>query len=184
MENIIAKLLGDFEDGKMSRRQLIQSLAIAATAASGASAAVASAPAAAGGFKTISVDHISYQVSDYARTRDFYADLMGMTVAGDNGSNSCELQFGDSVLISRTRRQRRGEAADTNPGPRIDHMAYKIADWDTDTVKAELERRGLTPRLDRKPGTNNVSFHVADPDGYDLQIAGDMKEGDSLWGTG
>lgn len=184
MQNIIAKLLRDFDNGKMSRRQLIQSLALAATAASGVRAAVTSAPAAVSGFKTISVDHISYQVSDYARTRDFYADLMGMTVAGDNGSNSCELQFGDSVLISRTRRQRRGEAADPNPGPRIDHMAYKIADWDTDTVRAELERRGLTPRLDRKPGTNNVSFHVADPDGYDLQIAGDMKEGDSLWGTG
>ena len=34
MEHIIAKLLQNFEDGKMTRRQLIQSLALAATAAS------------------------------------------------------------------------------------------------------------------------------------------------------
>ena len=33
MEQIIARLLGDFESGKMNRRQLIQSLALAATAA-------------------------------------------------------------------------------------------------------------------------------------------------------
>jgi hypothetical protein len=33
MENIIAKLVQDFEQGKMSRRQLIQSLSIAAAAA-------------------------------------------------------------------------------------------------------------------------------------------------------
>ena len=33
MEHIMAKLLQDFEQGKMNRRQLIQSIAIAATAA-------------------------------------------------------------------------------------------------------------------------------------------------------
>ena len=37
MENIIAKLLHDFEHGYMSRRQLIQSLAMTATAAAAAS---------------------------------------------------------------------------------------------------------------------------------------------------
>jgi len=39
MEHVIGKLLHDFEDGKMTRRQLIQSLTLAATAASAASAA-------------------------------------------------------------------------------------------------------------------------------------------------
>ena len=34
MEHIIAKLLQDFEQGRMNRRQLIQSLAMAAAAAS------------------------------------------------------------------------------------------------------------------------------------------------------
>src|SRR5690348_15714592 len=63
MEHIIAKLLQEFEQGRMSRRQLIQSLAVAASAA-------AAAPAATGGkaFKAVAVNHISYQVSDYART--------------------------------------------------------------------------------------------------------------------
>ncbi len=68
MGNVIAKLLRDFENGHMSRRQLIQSLALAAAAASTASAA--SGPAAqASGFKAVSVDHISYQVIDYAHRR-------------------------------------------------------------------------------------------------------------------
>jgi Glyoxalase/Bleomycin resistance protein/Dioxygenase superfamily len=79
MENVISQLLQDFENGKMSRRQLIQSLALAATAASVAEAA--------SGFKTIALDHISYQVVDYKKTRDFYKDLMGMTVSDDNGNN-------------------------------------------------------------------------------------------------
>ena len=34
METLIAKLLQDFEQGKMNRRQLVQSLSVAAAAAS------------------------------------------------------------------------------------------------------------------------------------------------------
>jgi hypothetical protein len=47
-------------------------------------------------------------------------------------------------------------------------------------VKAELERRGLKPRLDTGALPTKGSFHVADPDGYDLQIEGTLKAGDSL----
>ena len=176
MENIIAKLLRDFENGHMSRRQLIGSLALAATAASTASAA-GPPTVQTTGFKAISVDHISYQVSDYAKARDWYADLLGMTVAGDNGESSCQLQFGDSLLIARNG----GEGA---TGPTVDHMAYKIENWDSDTVKGELERRGLEPRLDRGPGGTYASYHVSDPDGFTVQISGDLKPGDSLYEGG
>jgi len=41
MENIIAKLLQDFEQGKMNRRQLIQSLAMTAAVAGATGSAVA-----------------------------------------------------------------------------------------------------------------------------------------------
>ena len=83
MEHIIAKLLQDFERGKVNRRQLIQSLALAATAASAASAA----PAAQQGTvaKAISLNHVSYQVADYKKSRDFYAGLFGMKISRDDG---------------------------------------------------------------------------------------------------
>jgi catechol 2,3-dioxygenase-like lactoylglutathione lyase family enzyme len=176
MENIIAQLLQQFENGKMSRRQLIESLALAATTT--AAVAVTESPAqAASGFKTVALDHISYQVANYKRTRDFYADLMGMTVSNDNGNNQCQLHFGDSMVIARNRRA-------TVTQSRVDHIAYRIDDWNTERVKAELERRQLKPRLDTGgPGgpPNFASFHVQDPDGFDLQISGVVKPGDSLY---
>jgi catechol 2,3-dioxygenase-like lactoylglutathione lyase family enzyme len=172
MEHIISQLLQDFEKGRMNRRQLIQSLALAATAASATSA---TAYAAGPGFKTLSVDHISYQVRDYKRTRDFYSNLMGMTVAGDTGSQA-ELHFGDSMMIARNRRQ-----ASANALGHVDHIAFKIADWNTDKVRTELESRGLKPRLDTGGGDGYASFHVTDPDGFDLQISGDPKPGDRLY---
>ena len=162
MEAVISTLIKDFEDGKMDRRQLIQSLALTATAASAVGSTSLGAAAADGkGFKAVAVNHISYQVADYAKTRDFYADLFGMKVSHDDGKQAY-LSFGDhgTWLLPRNARQ---------PGtaPKVDHIAYTIEDWDKDKVKAELERRGLEAR----PDTDD-SFHVKDPDGFDLQISG------------
>ena len=158
MEHIIATLLRDFEQGKMTRRQLIQSLALTATAASAAAtAAAADAPVA----RAVSINHISYQVADYAKTRDFYAGLFGMTVSEDDGKQ-CRLSFGDNILIARSR---------PSPTPKVDHVAYTLANWDTDksvkpAVEAELKRRGLQIR------TTEDSFHVQDPDGFEVQMGG------------
>ena len=157
MENIIAKLLNDFEQGKMNRRQLIRSIAVAAAAAAPAAAAEGK------GFKAVTVNHISYQVADYAKTRDFYVDLFGMKVSGDNGRQA-NLSFGDTFLLPRN-------ARNGGPTPLVNHIAYTIENWNKDKVEAELKRRGLEAR----PDTEN-SFHIKDPDGFDVQISGkDMK---------
>jgi len=155
MESLIAKLLQDFEQGKMDRRQLIRSLAVAASAVAAATPAAAEGK----GFQAVTVNHISYQVKDYAKTRDFYADLLGMKVTQDTGKQ-CYLSFGNTFLLPRNGRE--GSSV-----PRIDHVAYTIEDWDKNAVEAELKRRGLTPRPDTED-----SFHVKDPDGFDLQISG------------
>ena len=158
MEQIIDKLVRDFEEGKLNRRQLVRSLAVAAGTAAGLAP---SATAAGTGFKTVTVNHISYRVADYTKTRDFYADLMGMTVKQDTGQQ-CYLAFGDSFLLPRNAR-----SGSNAPVPLVDHIAYTIEDWDKNKVEAELKRRGLDPRPDTED-----SFHVKDPDGFNLQISG------------
>jgi len=160
MEHFIAKLLEDFDHGKITRRQLIQSLALAATATSTAGA-VALTGDERKGFRAVAVNHIWYQVADYAKTRDFYADLFGLKVVADTGKQ-CRLVLNDSntFIIPRN------APSEVTP-PRIDHIAYTIAAWNKSAVEAELKRRGLNPR----PDTDN-SFHVTDPNGFDLQISG------------
>ena len=163
MENTIAMLLDDFDRGKMTRRQLIKSISIVAVAAAtGVPPALAQTKK---GFKGVAINHISYQVNDYAKTRDFYADIFGMKVVGDTGTQ-CNLILGDTNTFLIPRNAPKGVTP-----PRIDHIAYTIDNWDKNAVKAELERRGLDP----KPDTED-SFHVKDPNGFDLQISGkDMK---------
>src|SRR6185369_17433483 len=150
MESFIARLLQDFEQGKMDRRQLIRSLAVAATAA----AATAPAASAAGKpLEALYVNHISYEVNDYKKVRDFYVDLLGMKVTEDDGKG-CRLVFGNNILIPRNR---------ANGGPaRVDHIAYTVTNWDAekDGVEAELKRRGL-----QYTGSAKTSFQVKDPEG-------------------
>src|SRR5947208_12420370 len=131
MEGVIAKLLQNFEQGKMNRRQLIQSLSLAAAAAAG----IAPAARAAGKpLEALYVNHISYSVNDYKKVRDFYVDLLGMKITEDDGKQ-CRLVFGNNILIPRNRAG----------GPKVDHIAYTITNWDAEKegVEAELKRRGL-----------------------------------------
>jgi hypothetical protein len=84
------------------------------------------------------------------------------------------------MVIARNHRERSGEPPPAQRKGTVDHISYRIEEWDTARVKAELERRGLSPRLDKGGDTPNyVSFHVEDPDGFDLQISGTAKPGDS-----
>jgi catechol 2,3-dioxygenase-like lactoylglutathione lyase family enzyme len=214
MEQLIDNLLREFEHGGMTRRQLIQSLALAAAAAApgatllaqGAQKAPSMIPAAkdTAPWKTVWLDHISYAVSDYRRSAAFYRDLMGWEVKTDEGSRQATLKIGDiGEIIIRNNRQGgdagpttastsgstpAGNATAANTGgqrgnaqPRppltgvINHVSWGVSPWDTDKVKAELERRGLNPRPDMV-GPNFKSFHVFDPDGWDLQISNQTRE--------
>jgi catechol 2,3-dioxygenase-like lactoylglutathione lyase family enzyme len=156
MEPIIAKLLQDFEQGKMNRRQLIKSLAVAATAAS------AMAPAASAEGKPLQalyINHISYQVADYTKVRDFYVNLFGMKVTEDDGKQ-CRLVFGNNMLIPRNR---------PTGTPKVDHIAYTITNWDAEReeLAAELKRRNIP-----FTGDGKTSFHVKDPEGFSVQFGG------------
>ena len=193
MEGVIASLLKDFEDGKMSRRQLIQSLAMVAVAGPAAAAAGdGQAPPAKAPWKTVHLDHISYAVSDYKRSAAFYAGLMGWEMANDNGTNQATLRIGNvGEIIIRNARPASAEASarqaaaaapagGQGAGDRppvtgvINHISWGIEPWDTDGVKAELEKRGLKPRPDMQ-GNDFKSWHVLDPDGWDLQISNQTK---------
>jgi len=54
------------------------------------------------GVQATAFNHVSYQVADYRKTRDFYAGLFGMKVTLDDGMQ-CRLAFGDNLLIARSR---------------------------------------------------------------------------------
>jgi len=187
MESVIARLIGDFENGKLSRRQLVQTLAMVAVGTPMATALAKSAGAAPGGmapaapWKTVWLDHISFQVADYKKSVDFYSDLMGWKVLEDTGTQArLDINgIGEIIIRDRPAGAAAGSPAAPGAGPRpitgvVDHISWGVDPWDSAAVKAELERRHLEPVAD-DVGEDYKSFLVRDPDGWELQISNQTK---------
>ena len=181
MEHVIVGLLQDFEAGKLTRRQLIQALALGVTVGPAAFAAAQKLaekssippPHSPAPWKTVWLDHVSYAVSDYRRSTAFYRDLMGWEIIHDDGQKQCSMKTGNvGGIIIRNRAGFLDAEADKNlPAITgvVDHICWGVQPWDTANVKAELEKRGLSPQPDMNGKFQ--SFHLRDPDGWDLQIS-------------
>jgi catechol 2,3-dioxygenase-like lactoylglutathione lyase family enzyme len=189
MEAFIAQMLTRFEQGKISRRKLAETLALAATtlyAGGTAPTTVEAAPLAGGRgtLKTLLVNHISYGCPDYRPARDFYADVMGMEHVGarDDNGRQATLTIGAkgvtpagsppgtpaTFLIVRNGRgtQEPGggiRGGENMPPPPVkavvNHIAYTIADWDQKRVLEILKKRGLRGRNMKEPREDTVNSY-------------------------
>jgi catechol 2,3-dioxygenase-like lactoylglutathione lyase family enzyme len=131
-------------------------------------------------WKTVWLDHISFEVSNYKETVAFYSALLGWKPGKDEGSqNQCEIGDVGDIIIRRGGGGNRGGGAAAAPTARhatMGHIAFGITPFDPDQVKTELEKRGLTARVDTG-GRGDIhtaaykSFHTTTPNGYDLQIS-------------
>src|SRR4051812_1693593 len=144
----------------------------------------AAAPFEPTDWKTIWLDHISFEVSNYKETAAFYSALLGWKLGTDEGSqNQCQIgDVGDIIIRRGGGGNRAGGAAATSPARRaaMGHIAFGITPFDPDQVKAELDKRGLTSRVDTG-GRGDIhtapykSYHTTTPNGYDLQISATTK---------
>jgi catechol 2,3-dioxygenase-like lactoylglutathione lyase family enzyme len=156
--------------------------------ASHASATLATPPPfASTGWKTVWLDHFSFNVTDYKKSATFYTNLLGWKPTYDEGSQN-ELMMGDvGDIIVRGGNPLYPEfgKAPRRRGTGIDHISFGIAPWDTDGVKAALESRGLKATIDtssrHREGDRWVadeihaaafkSYHTETPNGFNLQIS-------------
>jgi len=132
------------------------------------------------GWKSVWLDHFSFNAANYKESASFYANLLGWKETYDEGSQH-ELMIGDvGDIILRGRNPNdptagRGGAAPAR-GPRIDHISFGISPWDTDGVKAELTKRGLRAQVDTSTRDDihvaaYKSYHTITPNGFNLQIS-------------
>jgi catechol 2,3-dioxygenase-like lactoylglutathione lyase family enzyme len=146
MKSTISKLLATYENGKMSRRELVQGLALLTAASETASAA---------GFEGSGINHISIYVSNLQRSTDYYQRTFACKVNKRDGNN--QLVFGKGFLVLR----------EGKPPGKVDHFAIGVNNFKKESVTADLKARGVTP-IDQQGG--GFGFHVLDPDGFPVQI--------------
>ena len=147
---LISDLVDGYERGRVTRRELIQALAMLAAAGAGATASAA--PLRSG-----SINHVSVLVSDMARSIEFYNRVFGLSVQNEDKANKiARLGIGGKVLVSLR--------VEPPPGL-VDHFAIGVDGFNREAVTKELQAMGLTPRENLEFG-----FHVKDPDGANVQI--------------
>jgi catechol 2,3-dioxygenase-like lactoylglutathione lyase family enzyme len=157
MEAIISNLLNRFEKGGLSRRELVQGLAMLTAAATSPAQAQDSAGAGINGVK---IDHVSVQVTDLPRAVAFYRQMFGFTVVGEDKPNEIvRLGVGaGKTLVSLHHK---------SPTGLVDHFAIGVEKFNKDAVTRELKARGATPEDNLDAG-----FHIKDPEGISVQIVG------------
>jgi catechol 2,3-dioxygenase-like lactoylglutathione lyase family enzyme len=155
MEAIIANLLNRFERGALTRRGLIQSLAMLAAAGGTESEAQV---LNGGGARIVAakIDHVSIQVSDLPRSIDFYRKMFGLTVVSEDKPNEIVRLGAGKVLVSLHHK---------NPTGVVDHFAIGVENFNKELVTRELKERGANPQENLDAG-----FHIEDPQGIGVQI--------------
>lgn len=154
MEAIISSLVSRFEKGGLSRRELVQGLAML-TAASAAPGALAQEAAAIKGTK---IDHISIQVTDLPRAVAFYEKIFGFTVVSEDKPNEIVRLGVTKPLVSLHHK---------SPTGLVDHFAIGVEKFNKEAVTRQLKEFGITPEDNLDAG-----FHIKDPEGMAVQIVG------------
>jgi catechol 2,3-dioxygenase-like lactoylglutathione lyase family enzyme len=153
MDAVVADLVERFDRGTLSRRQLIQGLTTLAAAAAGAPAAAQDTP-----FRSTRIDHISVQVTDLARSIDFYQRIFGLKTLNEDKPNAIVRMGVTRTIVSLHQKP---------PTGIVDHYAIAIDGFDRDAAARTLARHGLTAETNLDYG-----FHVRDPEGVPVQIVG------------
>jgi len=151
VEKLINGLIGQYEKGVLSRRELVGTLAALSMMGKAAFAAET-------GFQSASINHVSITASNLERSVAFYSRVFNLTRQPRPDANLVQLAVGRNAHLSL----RQGA------NPRFDHFAIGIEAFNKDRVIADLKARGATA-ID---GGDGAGLHVADPDGLFVQVIG------------
>jgi catechol 2,3-dioxygenase-like lactoylglutathione lyase family enzyme len=153
MKAVIDDLVSNFDRGTLSRRQLVQGLTALAAAGSALPAVGQTSP-----FSSTRIDHISIQVTNMARSIEFYERIFGLKILGEDKENEIVRMGVTRIIVSLHRKP---------PVGIVDHFAIAIDGFDRDAVTAELAKHGLSAEQNLDYG-----FYVRDPEGIPVQIVG------------
>jgi len=184
MHGFAATKLTEFEQGKISRRTLIETLTLAVTSMCAADANAQGA--AQKGVRAALVNHVSYTCPDFKQAGDWYSKVFNLDQVGLK-ETEVTLPFGKkgeqpynvaakdvplTFIIFRTRDLNAPPANGATPRPKptalINHIGYTVADFDRNRVRDQLKAMGVANLRDG----GEYSLYMTDPFGYDVQISG------------
>jgi catechol 2,3-dioxygenase-like lactoylglutathione lyase family enzyme len=149
---VIEGLLGRYETGRLSRRDLVLAL--------GALAAAPSTGVAQGSvLRAKTLNHVSLIVSNLDRSVAFYQRLFGLEVKSVQ-TGGVNLAVGDAFLGVYQ--------AGANAMPHINHFCFGLEQFDPEGAVQALEQAGAPAESRERDGV--VQVYTADPDNLRVQL--------------
>jgi catechol 2,3-dioxygenase-like lactoylglutathione lyase family enzyme len=153
MQSLISDLVDHFDRGTLSRRQLVQGLTVLAAAGGVTAARAQQTP-----FVSTGIDHISIQVTDLARSIEFYQTIFGLSILNQDEENEIVRMGRDRIIVSLHHKA---------PTGIVDHFAIGVQNFDRDAATRALAEHGLEAQSNLDYG-----FYVRDPEGIPVQMVG------------
>lgn len=158
MKQLLERMLDEYENGRLSRRHLIQGLIGLGVGGGAASRALAAAPPTPL-FRTHTINHVTLYASDVARSKDFYQRVTGLPIH-DEGKDFCVFTADRGFLGLY--------APDAGQRPGFDHLCFGIEQYDAKRVQALLADAVPESHPTIESGDQ---VYVRDPDGVVVQFA-------------
>jgi len=165
MTEAISILVQQFQNGRLSRREVVTALAALFAATTEGAAQTPTAPVAA---RTL--NHVSISVTDIKRSAEFYQSLFGMRIISQQGTGNNPIAGGEGSVINLAP----GAGPEFigiyqgKPVGDIGHFCLGVQKFDADRVLAALTSRGVKASI-RTRGQSREIF-LTDPDNISVQL--------------
>jgi catechol 2,3-dioxygenase-like lactoylglutathione lyase family enzyme len=167
MQSTIEDLVDRFETRRLTRRQLVASLAaLVAGAVPVSGQSGQPGPVAQGA----SLNHVSVAVTDVERSADFYKRVLGLKEVSRPGNGGINLGLGTSFL---------GLYKLPDPG-KPNHFCIGVNDYNPDQIAERLKQLNVQATVDRNPANRTSGgdqLYFTDPDKTRVQLGPNGYQG-------
>ena len=166
----IESLVDAFETRRLSRRELVASLAAFVVAETSASAQVQPVQQISQVARGRTINHVSLAVTDVERSAQFYSRLLGLKEVSRPGNGGINLGLGTSFF---------GLYKLANPGT-VNHCCIGVDDFDPVRIAARLKEMGVQARIDTNPRNRTSGgdqLYFRDPDNTNVQLSANGFQG-------
>jgi catechol 2,3-dioxygenase-like lactoylglutathione lyase family enzyme len=170
MISAIESLVDAFETRRLSRRELVASLAAIVATGTSTSAQVQPVQQISQVAQAGTINHVSLAVTDVERSAQFYSRLLGLKEVSRPGNGGINLGLGTSFL---------GLYKLASPGS-VNHCCIGVDDYDPVRIAARLKEMGVQARIDTNPANRTSGgdqLYFRDPDNTNVQLSANGYQG-------
>jgi len=125
-----------------------------------------------------SIDHVVFRVADIDTSLRFYTEVLGAEVEKvQDGIGLWQLRAGTALIDLVPLSGKLGRVGGAGPGAEgrnVDHVCFRLAEWDEAAIVAHLARHGFDTQVAQRYGAQGEgpSIYLTDPDGNGLELKG------------